>query len=637
MLATMAGFVYAQQAKQTQNNQVDMAPKSEFSSSPIQLNPNNLPIPSLAGSRANILYDNGPLVNGPGQGAGGADASVVQTSLGMGIYGWNFGISYPYSIADDFVVPGGETWNIESLDFFGYEHNASTTSPFTACYVQIWNGNPSVAGSSVIWGDLVTNRLSSTSYTYIYRVLDTDLGSTLRPVMRLVCSTPSLSLPSGIYWIEYAATGSVSAVYTPPVTINGSTGTGNALQYDGSIWSSKIDVGPQDFPFLICGTGSSMLSETFTSSGDGTWTAPAGISTVVVELWGGGGCGDAGGWWYTNGGGGGGAYSKSTLSVTPGQTYNYHVGAGSAPASDQPGEDSWFRAPTTAMAKGGGPGLTGPYAGSGTGGTGGAAASSIGDVKFTGGNGNDGVWSAFSGYGGGGGSSAGAAANGNSAVNRIGATAPTGGGNGGNGSNWSWIGNGNGSPGIAPGGGGGGGRNGNGGRGANGRLVISYAGAPAAITDLSIIKTVTDPAAPPYYFGTLITFTIVLTNNGPDNATAVEVTDLLASGFTYDSHTASAGTSYNQGTGVWTIGTLNNGATKTLTLTATIEETGDYQNTAAITAQGADEVDPDMGDRESTINIEPIELDNVPVSNWALYLGIGLIVAFTVIRMRRIL
>ncbi|HOW25380.1 MAG TPA: DUF11 domain-containing protein [Bacteroidales bacterium] len=640
MFAAVTSFVLAQEARTTQNLRADIAQPSEFSSSPIVINPDNLPIPSLAGSRANILYDNGPLVNGPGQGAGGADASILQNvTLSMNTYGFGYQQNLTYSIADDFVVPAGETWSIESFDFFGHQTGSTTTSSFTGGYLQIWNGDPS-GGGSVIWGDLTTNRLTSTSWTNIYRVLEDNLTMTNRPIMRLVCSTPGLTLTAGIYWVEYSATGSLSSgPWAEPITITGQSTTGNGKQNLAGTWGGALDTGSgaqQGFPFLISGTGSAQASEVFTASGDGTWTAPAGISTIVVELWGGGGCGDAGTWFYTNGGGGGGAFSRSSLSVTPGQTYNYHIGAGSAPASDQPGEDSWFRTLTTAMAKGGGPGFTGPYMGQGTGGTGGSAGSSIGDVTFSGGNGDDGVWYAFGGYGGGGGSSAGTAAVGNNAVNRIGATAPTGGGNGGNGSNWSWIGNGNGSPGIAPGGGGGGGRNGNGGRGANGRLVIYYDQAPGPQADLSILKTVTSPAAPPYYFGSNITFTIVLTNHGPSNATGITISDFQGLGFQYVSHTVTQGICNWPTTGHWFPGPLASGATATATLTVTIlNNGGEWANTAEISEE--DQGDPVLTNNSSTVVIEPIELDNVPVANWAIYLGIGLIVAFTMIRFRRIL
>ena len=52
-----------------------------------------------------------------------------------------------------------------------------------------------------------------------------------------------------------------------------------------------------------------------------------------------------------------------------------------------------------------------------------------------------------------------------------------------------------------------------------------------------------------------ITFTVTLTNNGPDRVDGrVEVTDLLPAGLTFVSDSPSQG-SYTPGNGVWTVGT----------------------------------------------------------------------------------
>jgi hypothetical protein len=108
--------------------------------------------------------------------------------------------------------------------------------------------------------------------------------------------------------------------------------------------------------------------DTFLSSG--TWTAPSGVTSAVVECWGAGGGGT------TNvGGGGGGAYSKSTVVVVP--TVGYDVVVGTS-AANTDGGDSTF-ASIVVVAKGG---LSGT-----NGGTGGAAASGTGDTKYSGGNG----------------------------------------------------------------------------------------------------------------------------------------------------------------------------------------------------------------------------------------------------------
>lgn len=53
-----------------------------------------------------------------------------------------------------------------------------------------------------------------------------------------------------------------------------------------------------------------------------TWTAPAGITHVLVEIWGGGG---GGGLVF---GGGGAGYSRSVVAVSPGTVYTINVGGG---------------------------------------------------------------------------------------------------------------------------------------------------------------------------------------------------------------------------------------------------------------------------------------------------------------------
>src|SRR3990167_4490947 len=69
-------------------------------------------------------------------------------------------------------------------------------------------------------------------------------------------------------------------------------------------------------------------TETFNSST--TWTAPAGVTSVQVEVWGGGGGGGGGSQDDSpGGGGGGGAYSIDTsITVTPSSNYTVTVGSG---------------------------------------------------------------------------------------------------------------------------------------------------------------------------------------------------------------------------------------------------------------------------------------------------------------------
>ncbi|QYS91685.1 DUF11 domain-containing protein [Flavobacterium covae] len=112
-------------------------------------------------------------------------------------------------------------------------------------------------------------------------------------------------------------------------------------------------------------------------------------------------------------------------------------------------------------------------------------------------------------------------------------------------------------------------------------------------SNLGITKTVSNTTP---NVGSNVTFTLTVTNAGPSNATGVTVNDLLPSGYTFVSNSSSVGT-YNSGTGVWTIGTLANGAIGTLNIVATVKDTGSYVNTATVTGT---EVDPSLGDNTST-------------------------------------
>ncbi|MCP4545044.1 MAG: DUF11 domain-containing protein [bacterium] len=100
--------------------------------------------------------------------------------------------------------------------------------------------------------------------------------------------------------------------------------------------------------------------------------------------------------------------------------------------------------------------------------------------------------------------------------------------------------------------------------------------------DLDLTKTVDDGAPDE---GNDITYTIAVTNLGPDPTTGITITDLLPGGLTFQSATPTNGT-YDDGTGLWTLGALAAGAADTLTLVAMVDfGTGGLviTNSAAIT------------------------------------------------------
>lgn len=116
---------------------------------------------------------------------------------------------------------------------------------------------------------------------------------------------------------------------------------------------------------------------------------------------------------------------------------------------------------------------------------------------------------------------------------------------------------------------------------------------PAA-ADLAITKTANNlnPVV-----GDLVTFTLTVTNLGPDTGIDVVVNDMLPAGFEFVSSNASIGT-YNPLTGVWTIGNMLAGDVETLTIVAEAETAGTFQNTAIVSS---DTFDPNLVNNVATL------------------------------------
>src|SRR5262249_13512893 len=82
--------------------------------------------------------------------------------------------------------------------------------------------------------------------------------------------------------------------------------------------------------------------------------------------------------------------------------------------------------------------------------------------------------------------------------------------------------------------------------------------------DVAVTKTIAPTTA---VVGDQVVMTITATNNGPNQASGVVVTDVLPAGLTFLLSDTDAGP-YDPTTGAWTVGTLADGQSATLTLTA---------------------------------------------------------------------
>lgn len=102
-------------------------------------------------------------------------------------------------------------------------------------------------------------------------------------------------------------------------------------------------------------------------------------------------------------------------------------------------------------------------------------------------------------------------------------------------------------------------------------------------------------------FGSNVTFTLTVNNDGPGTATSVVVNDLLPAGYTHVSN--NGGGSYNNTTGVWTIGTLANGGSASLQIVATVNGSGSYTNNATVSSDAGD---PNAGNNTASASVTPV-------------------------------
>jgi hypothetical protein len=194
-------------------------------------------------------------------------ATTANTTAGFGFTG-------TFRLADNFVIPTGQTWNITAFHFASYRTGVAGV-PHTSYAMQIWNGAPN-AGGTVIFGDTTTNRFASATSTInyesggsgnLFRIFNTVVPPATAPgtTRQIYDSTVTavISLGAGTYWVDWI--GGPAGGFYPATTHEGMrapTGGGNALQWNGTAWVAAIDAGQgtappavqQDLVFRIDGT-----------------------------------------------------------------------------------------------------------------------------------------------------------------------------------------------------------------------------------------------------------------------------------------------------------------------------------------------------------------------------------------------
>lgn len=181
-----------------------------------------------------------------------------------------------FRIADDVVVnaPGG--WVMNALVLYAYVPENTLPNPFAGVTLNIWNGPPGDPNASKIWGDSVTNVMTSAQATNLYRIFSSiahpgpippDLT---RRIWEVRINLGGIVLPPSTYWFDWqiTATDPNGMVFCPAATLPGvrtrAAWNGRQLQRSatGAQWVTAMDhakpVGtpatPQDFVFRIEGT-----------------------------------------------------------------------------------------------------------------------------------------------------------------------------------------------------------------------------------------------------------------------------------------------------------------------------------------------------------------------------------------------
>jgi hypothetical protein len=290
------------------------------------------------------------------------------------------------------------------------------------------------------------------------------------------------------------ASGSITAGLIAAGAIDGLTINGNLIN-GATITTPDLLVSGASGGVFVYGTGATIVQLWNSAGATVNWTCPAGVTSVLAELWGAGGGGA-----YNNtsvgSGAAGGAYAATLITTVPGTVYTFVIGAkgnggtSGTPTGTDGGDTTWMS--TVIVAKGGGgaaptsPGLH--------------KTGSVGTTVFQGGDGSNGLAVGGPGgsiNGGGGGGSAGPANTGiNGFANGTGAPAVPQGGPGGDGASFNLsI---PAAPGSAkPGGGGGGGCSGQpaGADGRVGQVRLTYtSGTPSLIGSIAGASG-TDPVA----------------------------------------------------------------------------------------------------------------------------------------------
>lgn len=113
-------------------------------------------------------------------------------------------------------------------------------------------------------------------------------------------------------------------------------------------------------------------------------------------------------------------------------------------------------------------------------------------------------------------------------------------------------------------------------------VIVNVRDLPVTGSDLSVSKVASALCASP---GNTLSFNVLLTNNGPDNASGVQVVENWSGAVRFGSTSVSQG-QFDASARVWSVGSLNAGQSATLSIVLRAEATGPGTNVVTATMTG---------------------------------------------------
>lgn len=210
------------------------------------------------------LFSNGPIITNPTGGTGTIAGQPISNADGFTIPGQTFlfsttGVnasrSLNVAVAENFTVPAGQWWDLNSITLYAFQ-TSQTTPTVTSVFINLWTDTPFSAGSPGAPATLPTPvlaqplQLAAGLGTFVAHRQSPSGTSTVRPVFAYTVSLDQLPqqgrLGPGTYWIEWSFIGASSPsanVFTPLVSPRTSASDLNARLFnalDGGVNSPRV-------------------------------------------------------------------------------------------------------------------------------------------------------------------------------------------------------------------------------------------------------------------------------------------------------------------------------------------------------------------------------------------------------------